>query len=136
MVLSDHPVCHTSGTGAGGQVTVVPLSKHRVLFGGHQEAVDRCNIPIENLNAFLAAWAGRSVFAANLSSLESVARNLRGEGVVGTPDWCEAARRPFFGFADRLKDRQPPPGLDLSQWWDQIKNSYGESILPWRQGKQ
>ncbi len=136
VVLSDHPVCQTNGLGVGGQVTIVPLSKRRVLFGGHQDAVDGCNIPVEYLNTFAAAWAERSIFAADSRALQTVARNLRGEGLVGTPEWCEAARRPFFGFSDRLKDRQPPVELDVSQWWEQIKDSYGESILPERPRKQ
>ena len=62
IVLTDHPVCQTNGLSAGGQVTVVPLSKQRVLFGGSQEAVERYNLPISRLNAFLAAWAERSIF--------------------------------------------------------------------------
>ena len=103
-----------------------------MLFGGQQEAVDRCNFRIEELNTFLAGYAERSVFAADSASLEIVSRNLRGEGLIGTPEWCANARRPFFGFSDRVKDSQLPADLDTSQWWKQTKDSYGETRLPKR----
>jgi hypothetical protein len=136
VVLTDHPVCQTNGLGIGGQVTIVPLSKHRVLFGGNQEAVNRFDIPAENLNCFLSACAERSIFAAESKCLETVAQNLRGEGSIDSTEWCNAARRPFFGFTDRLKDRRVPPDFDVSKWWNQIKESYGETILPWRKEKK
>jgi hypothetical protein len=128
-VLTDYPVCQTNGIEAGRQVTIVPLSKHRVLFGGSQEAVDRWNIPVADLNSFLAGCAERSIFAADSNSLETVARMLRGEG-----EWCEAARRPFFGFVDYLRDQPIPDDAEVSQWWSQMKDSFGDSILSFRQG--
>jgi hypothetical protein len=127
VVLSDFPVCQTIGTEVGGQVTIVPLAKHRVLFGGSAQAVSSWDIPADELNTILSAYADRSIFAADARCLEVVARNLRGE-----EDWCVAARRPFFGFANRLKECHIPTDVDVSQWWEQFKNSFGESILPWR----
>lgn len=136
VVLSDHPVCQTNGIGAGGQVTIVPLSKHRVLFGGTEEALAHWNVPVDVLNVFLAGWAERSIFAADSSSLETVVRNLRGEGAIADPQWCDAARRPFFGFVDRLKDRPSLTDFDRAQWRNQIEDLYGRSILPDRRGEQ
>ncbi len=124
VVLTDFPVCQTNGIGAGGQVTVIPLSKHRVLFGGTQEAVDRCNIPVEDLNAFLSGCAEHSIFAADMNTLEVVAHMLRGDD-----EWCEAARKPFFGFADFLNDQENPSDTEVSRLWHDMKNSFGESIL-------
>lgn len=132
VVLTDHPVCQTNGLGVGGQVTIVPLSKHRVLFGGQQEAVDQCNFRIEELNTFLAGYAERSVFATNSNSLEIVVHNLRGEGPIGTPEWCANARRPFFGFSDRVKEWPLQTDLDTFDWWERTKDSYGETVLPTR----
>ncbi len=60
VVLTDNPVCQTNGLGIGGQVTIVPLSKHRVMFGGQKEAIDEMrNISIGELNHFLAGWSER-----------------------------------------------------------------------------
>jgi hypothetical protein len=127
VVLSDFPVLQTSGTEAGGPVTIIPLTKRRVLFAGSGEAVDRWDIPAESLNLWLAAYADRSVFAANSKCLERIAEHLRVDCA-----WSRAARHPFFGFLDRLPDQKIPSDVDVSQWWDGVKDSYGRSILPSR----
>jgi hypothetical protein len=97
------------------------------LFCGSEQAVGRCDIPVEELNAFLAGHADRSIYAAESAALEAVARTLRGEG-----PWYQMARRPFFGMLDFIKERQVPPDVDLSQWWGQVKDTFGDTILPRR----
>jgi len=130
IVLTDNPVCQTNGLGQGGAILMVPLSKHHILFGGRQEAVERCrDFTLGQVNAFLAAWADKSIFAADRKSLEAVKLNLEGEGTVGTDQWCEAARKPFFGSSDRIQLAQFPSKQDLSTWWEQLKSSYGEPLL-------
>lgn len=129
VVLTDFPVCQSSGRALGGQVTVVPLSKHRVVFGGSEKAIAHWNIPADDLNGFLAGCAKRSIFAADRATLERVAKKLRGDD--GQPaDWCNAARRPFFGFLDRLNDMKSPGRADIGKWFTEYKDSYGDSILP------
>lgn len=130
VVITDNPVCQANGLSPGGQVTIVPISRTIVLFGGHKEAVERCReIDSETLNAFLAAWAGCSIFAADASVLEEVKKNLEGKGNVGTKKWCEAARKPFFGLAERIKLREPPSDIDIDEWWNNLKDGFGDSIL-------
>lgn len=130
VVLTDHPVCQTNGLAQGGQVTVVPLSKHRVLFGGHEDAIERCDVSSEVLNAFLAGWAERSIFAAINEPLRLIIHNLGSNGNFVSPEWCTNARRPFFGINERLGDREIPPGLNVSNWWNAVKDSYGQSLIP------
>jgi hypothetical protein len=132
VVLTDFPVFQTNSIGLDSQVIIVPLAKNRVLFGGSKKAVARWDVPVEELNTFLSAYAECSIFAAAAGPLEVVARNLRGDNPAYSSVWCDAARRPFFGFLDRLKDQQIPGDVNVSNWWDQIKDSYGESVLPWR----
>jgi hypothetical protein len=123
VVLSDVPVRQTNGLDAGGPATIVPLSKHRVLFCGSEEAVERCNVPVEKLNSFLAGMAIRSIYAADSNCLEAAARTLRGEG-----EWCAAARRPVFGLLDFIQGKDIPPEVDLKQWWNQVKDANGPPI--------
>lgn len=130
IVLTDNPVCQTNGLEQGGAVLMVPLSKRHILFGGHQEALERYrNSTLGQINAFLAAWADKSIFAADRNTLEAVKLNLEGEGTVGTDQWCEVARKPFFGSSDRIQPTQFPSKQDLSTWWEQLKSSYGEPLL-------
>jgi hypothetical protein len=129
LVLTDFPVCQTSGSPPDGQVTIVPLSKHRVMFGGSEKAIAHWDIRADDLNAILAGYAQRSIFAADGATLERLAQHLRGEN-GHSPEWCAAARSPFFGFLDRLKDMKAPETPEVSQWFKQFKDSYGESILP------
>ena len=128
VVLTDCPVWQTNGSAPDGQVTIVPLSKHRVMFGGSQKAIAHWNIPADDLNAILAGHAERSIFAGDRATLERVVQRLRGEK-GHSPEWCSSARRPFFGFLDRLKDLKAPGSRELSRWFKQFKDSYGESIL-------
>ena len=93
VVLTDFPVCQTNGSAPDGQVTIVPLSKHRVMFGGSEKAIAHWDIPADELNAILAGYAERSIFAADRATLERVAQQLRGEN-GHSPEWCAAARRP------------------------------------------
>jgi len=130
VVLTDNPVCHTTGTMPGGQVTVVPLSKQHVLIGGLPEAVSQWEgVTIEQLNAFLAAWAEKSVFAGERHDLEIVKADLEGSGTVGEEEWCEAARKPFFGLPERMYSRQPPSGAALYEWWERVKASFGSPLF-------
>lgn len=129
IVLTDNPVCQTSGMGQGGQITIVPLSKQHVLVGGLQEGVEEARSwTIDQMNAFLAAWAEKSIFAAERSDLEIVKSDLEGSGSVGSDEWCEAARKPFFGLPERIYSRGPPCGGDLSDWWEQVKLAFGSPL--------
>lgn len=129
VVLTDNPVCQTSGIRRGGQITIVPLSKQHVLIGGLQEAVDEARSwTIDQVNAFLAGWADKSIFAPERSDLEIVKSDLEGAGSVGSDEWCEAARKPFFGLPERIYLRHPPCGEDLSDWWEQVKLAFGSPL--------
>ncbi len=136
IVLTDNPVCQTNGLNPGGQVTIVPLSKHRVLIGGLQKAIERWGrITSEQLNAFLAGWAEQSIFAADTNTLKVVKKNLEGNGQIRHEDWYKAARKPFFGLPERMMKMQSPSGAELSQWWKEVKDSYGQSIFPQNDGE-
>ena len=129
VVLTDNPVCQTSGIRQGGQLTIVPLSKQHVLVGGLQEAVDEGRSwTIDQMNAFLAAWAEKSVFAPDRRDLEIVKSDLEGAGSVGSDEWYEAARKPFFGLPERIYSKQPPSGEALSEWWEQVKGAFGSPL--------
>jgi len=131
VVLTDNPVCQTNGMRQGGQLTIVPLSKQHVLIGGLQEAVDEGRTwTIDQVNAFLAAWAEKSIFAPDRRDLEIVKSDLEGTGSIGSDEWCEAARKPFFGLPERIYSMQPPSGEALSEWWEQAKAAFG-SPLPY-----
>lgn len=131
LVITDNPVCQTNGLNPGGQVIVVPLSKDRVLIGGLKEAIEGWgNFTVEQLNTFLAGWAERSIFAVDTDILENVKKNLEGKGVVETEEWCEQARKPFFGLPERIKTRKPPSDIETSLWWENLKDGYGQSIFP------
>jgi len=126
VVLTDNPVCQTCGIRQGGQITIVPLAKQHVLVGGLQEPVDEARSwTIDQVNAFLAAWAEKSIFASELNDLEIVKSDLEGAGSVGSDEWCEAARKPFFGLSDRIYSRKPPSGKNLSDWWEEVKAVFG-----------
>lgn len=130
IVLTDNPVCQTNGLRRGGAILMVPLSKRHILFGGRQKAVERCrDFTLGQVNAFLAACAGKSIFAADRDTLEAVKLNLEGRGTVGTDQWCEAARKPFFGSSDRIQIARFPSKQELSTWWKQLKSGYGEPLL-------
>ena len=110
-------------------MTIVPLSKQHVLVGGLQEAVDEARSwTINQVNAFLAAWAEKSIFAPDRADLEIVKSDLEGAGSVHSDEWCEAARKPFFGLPDRIYSRKPPSGEDLSNWWEQVKLMFGSPL--------
>lgn len=129
MVLTDNPVCQTTGVMPGGQVTLVPLSKHHILIGGLLEAVEQWRtVDIDQLNVFLAAWAEKSIFAADCTDLEVVKLLLGGSERIQSEEWLDAARRPFFGLPDRMYLRQPPSGEALRSWWDEIKDSFGTPL--------
>jgi hypothetical protein len=129
VVLTDFPVLQTNGSTPDGQVTIVPLSKHRVMFGGSEKAIAHWDISADDLNAILAGYAERSIFAADRATLERVVQHLH-EEKGHSPEWRGAAHRPFFGFLDWLQDMKAPDSLEISQWLNQHKESYGESILP------
>lgn len=130
IVLTDNPICQTNGLEQGGAILIVPLSKRHILFGGHQQATERCrDITLGQVNAFLAGWADKSIFSSDRNTLEAVKLNLEGNGTVGTDQWCEAARKPFFGNSDRIQLAQFPSEQDLSTWWEQLKSSYGNPLI-------
>lgn len=129
LVITDHPVCQTSGLNNGGQVTIVPLSKNRLLIGGLRDAVENYGYTTaEQLNLFLAAWAEQFIFAADTDTLENVKKHLEGKGDIVTKEWCEQARKPFGGMAERIKSKKIPSEINISQWWEDMKNSYGKPL--------
>lgn len=129
IVLTDNPVCQTNGIRQGGQITIVPLSKKHVIVGGLQEAVDEARSwTIDQVNTFLAAWAEKSIFAADRSDLEIIKTNIEGDGTVGPNEWCEIARKPFFSLPDRIYSRKPPSSERLSDWWEEVKAEFGSPL--------
>lgn len=132
IVITDNPVCHSANIG-GKHVVLVPLSKRRILFGGSADAVEGWRgVPVDLINLVLAAWAERQIFAADRETLETLLRNLRGEGEFGPREYCEAARKPLFGLPERSSSTPIPEGVDTSKFWEDLKGSYGQTILPWK----
>lgn len=129
IVLTDNPVCQTNGIRHGGQITIVPLSKKHILVGGLQDAVDEAmswtNVQV---NVFLAAWAEKSIFAADRKDIENVKANLEGNGIIESTEWCEVARKPFLGLLDRIFSELPPSSKHLSDWWEEKKAEFGSPI--------
>ncbi|MBN1125502.1 MAG: DUF4238 domain-containing protein [Sedimentisphaerales bacterium] len=130
IVLTDNPVCQTNGLGEGGMLILVPLSKHRILFGGLPQALDRSrNTTIDQINIFLAGWADKSVFAAERSVLEQVKRDMEGKGIIQSEEWCMEARKPFLGIQERIQATPAPSSEFVTKWWDARKSSYGEPLI-------
>ena len=98
IVLTDNPVCQTNGLGSGGQVTIVPISKHRVMLGGHKKGINELDhLATCELNFFLAGWAESRIYAADKPTLVSVVETLTAES-----SHAAEASRPFFGSLKRL----------------------------------
>jgi len=128
IVITDNPVCQTNGLQDGGQATLVPLSKRLILIGGQDKAVEKFrNVTIDEINLFLFAWAYKSIYAAEKHTLESIKKTLDG---IDNKEWCEAARKPLFGMPGRIKEKSIPSDINVSQWYNDMKDKYGESILP------
>jgi hypothetical protein len=127
LVLTDYPVFQTLGDRP---VVIVPLSKHRVLIGGDAKNLDDWQLPIDRMNLVLAAYADRSVFCADKAVLEVMVNDLLGNNPELNSAWCEDARLPFCGFLHGLKNQEYPVNIDLSKWMDELKNSFGDSIIP------
>jgi hypothetical protein len=128
IVITDNPVCQTNGLQDGGQATLVPLSKRLILIGGQDKAVEKFrNVTIDDINLFLFAWAYKSIYAAEKHTLESIKKTLDG---IDDKERCEAARKPLFGMPERIKEKKIPSDINISQWYKDMKDKYGESILP------
>jgi hypothetical protein len=110
---------------------MVPLSKKRILFGGSSEMVEKSGgLSIRYINFSLAAWAERHIYAADKQILENVAIDLRGKGNFACPAvLLEAARKPLFGLPERAAANPVPGDIDLKNFWESLKNSFGPSIL-------
>lgn len=133
LVLTDNPVCMTRVATPGGMIVVVPLTKRRILLGGLANHVEKCrHWSVAGINAYLAAWAERSIFAADNESLKGVVRTLQGDGVIADPGWCEAARKPLLGITERIAAQPVPGSVDLDQFNEYMKGLYGPSILAHR----
>ena len=127
IVITDNPVCQTNGLQDGGQATLVPLSKRLILIGGQDKAVEKFrNVTIGEINLFLFACAYKSIYAAEKQTLESIKKMLEG---VDNKEWCEAARKPLFGMPERIKEKKIPSGINISQWYKDMKDKYGGNIL-------
>ena len=130
IVLTDNPVCQTNDLGQGGMLLLVPLSRRMILYGGHQQAINHArSFELGQVNAFLGAFAGKSIFAAERATLEAVKRTLEGHGDYGTDRWCEAARKPYFGCAERIQRTKFPDRQSISIWWQQLEANYGDPLF-------
>jgi len=124
LVITDNPVCQTNGLQKGGQVTLVPLSKRRILIGGLEEGVERFrHYTIDELNVSLFAWANRSIYAAERATLESIKTML---DEIEDKEWYEAARKPLFGLPERIMDKVIPKGVNISEWYATMKDTFGK----------
>jgi len=104
LILTDHPVCHTTEQEPHGTVVFVPLSKTQILVGGGSTALQQIQaMGVEQVNLFLAAWANRLIYAESVPTLERVAVQLRAAG--------EPATLPFFGLIQRMETSPPPAGF-------------------------
>jgi hypothetical protein len=130
LVITDNPVCWSRVKTPGGLIVMVPITKHRILLGGHAGDVDTCrNWSIGLINAYLSAWAERSIFAADADTLEAVRLCLRGDGEIKDAAWCESARKPLLGMAERIADGSLPRSPHPGEFYKDLKARYGESIL-------
>lgn len=131
LVLTDSPVCFVNIENATMQVLLVPLTKNRILLGGVKEDKDLLlKLSVSNINLQLSARAGRSIFAADRATLESIVRELTGNGKARTSKWMEAARKPHFGLPERIRNTPIPESVDTQEFYESMLNTYGESILP------
>ena len=128
IIITDNPVCETNGLQDGGSATLVPLSKRLILIRGLDQAVERFrNATIDEINLFLFAWAYKSIYAAEKHTLESIKEMLEG---IDNKEWYAAARKPLFGLPERIKEKDIPSDVNISQWYNDMKDTYGETILP------
>lgn len=125
LVLTDHPVCNSTETGAYGSVLFVPLSRKRVVFGGSKKALEnpmlRCVLAI---NCFLAAWADQRIYAADTDTLYGVVKELKGHGAIHDAAWLAAARQPHFGLPARAAVTGVPDGVDTQNIFEEMKRRY------------
>lgn len=128
IILTDNPVCQTNGLHKGGQAVLVPLSKRFLLIGGLEDSVEEFRkATIDEINLFLFAWTYDSIYAAEKDTLESLKAML---DTVDDEVFIDTAKKPLFGLPERIKEKDIPVGLNTNEWWEQIKNSYGDSIIP------
>jgi Protein of unknown function (DUF4238) len=131
LIISDHPVCYALGFEKGRKALLVPLSKKRILFGGTAETIEKCcQLSVREINFSLAAWSERHVFAADKKTLQHLAADLYGTGIISGPsEVLEAARKPFFGLSERIHTNPVPKNVDVNKFWKSLKDSFGPSII-------
>ena len=119
LILTDHPACHTPEQEPDGMVVLVPLSRTHLLVGGGKAALGQVRFwRLQLINFFLAAWANRLIYAANLSTLDRLAAQLRAAG--------EPATLPFYGKIRAMRTSPPPAGLPQGSVFDNIRRRAGE----------
>jgi hypothetical protein len=110
VVLTDHPVCQTSGTN---HYILVPISRRRIIIGGVRQSLEelvRTAASTMVFNLLLTGWASDWIYAAERHTLEG----LKATFTEGAPDltdaWLAAARQPLFGLPSRIQPDTLPPG--------------------------
>ncbi|MGD0140831.1 MAG: DUF4238 domain-containing protein [Tepidisphaeraceae bacterium] len=129
LVLSDHPVCITSVYQEGGQMVLVPMSSDVVLIGGARTAIENMReTTAAQFNFFFAGYANRSIFASDRSTLEKLTLLLSDDSPFPR-QMVEAARQPFFGAPERLREQMQsdpmPKGFDFGEALRQHSASFG-----------
>jgi hypothetical protein len=105
LVLSDHPVCITGMSPEVGQMVLVPMSSNVVLIGGAPTTIETMReVAPAQFNFFFAAFANRSIFASDRSTLKTL-KLLLSDHSPYPQQLVEAARQPFFGAPERLRER-------------------------------
>jgi hypothetical protein len=130
LILTDHPVCMTNIYQQGGQMVVVPMASDTVLFGGASGAVESMkDATPECVNFFLAAWAHRQIFAADVEILK-VAKSTLSEASPFPPASVAAGRLPLFGLPKRIEERMKnnpqPEDFDFDKALQQHCESFGK----------
>lgn len=131
FVLTDNPVIVTPIIN-GEAVWLVPLSRKRLLVGGHATATEYWRRATPRfINAVMASWADQRVYSADKNTLEKLIEDLKGEGEAKLPaKFRELAQKPLFGMLEHVAATDAPSGMQLDGWWDKMVDGFGPSIIP------
>jgi hypothetical protein len=126
LVLTDNPVCLIKRA----TLVVVPMASNLVLIGGRTDSLDamRDSRAFE-LNFFLAAFAERFIFAADIAILERTRELFETRSPYAESMRIEA-RKPFFGALERARRTaiERPDGLDVKQAIQNHIASFGPPV--------
>ncbi|MFN0007017.1 MAG: DUF4238 domain-containing protein [Planctomycetota bacterium] len=125
VVLSDNPVLITKSSRKGPFVVICPLTKRRVLVGGHRDSIARFRTATpRTLNKFIAAWAGHRIYGCSRAVLEHVVEDLSGHS-----RWATDARKPFCGHVEKIRKMRNPTAREVEEFWSGMLERFGPSIL-------